>query len=96
VARKHKPMRTCVGCQTARGKREMIRIVRGADRSVQIDPKGKMAGRGAYLCANRQCWEQALNKGHIERALRTKLSEKDWAMLQAQANKFPNFDTGDQ
>jgi len=93
MSRKHKPMRTCIGCRRVRGKREMIRIVRTADGAVQIDPKGKMSGRGAYLCADAQCWDRALTKGQVERALRTKLSEEDRNMLQAQAHNFPRFDT---
>jgi len=37
---------------------------------VAIDPTGKRAGRGAYLCHDPACWEQALKRRGIERALR--------------------------
>ena len=45
---KHVPQRTCVGCREVLPKRKMVRLVRTSD-GVQIDPTGKLAGRGAYL-----------------------------------------------
>ncbi len=89
MGRKHRPMRTCVGCRRVRGKREMIRVVRSPEGVVRIDPKGKAAGRGAYLCANAACWEKALAKGHLERALRTKLRANERAELQEHIRTFP-------
>jgi uncharacterized protein len=43
--------------------------VRTPARAVTIDPTGRMAGRGAYLCADGSCWAAALKKSAIERAL---------------------------
>jgi predicted RNA-binding protein YlxR (DUF448 family) len=36
---------------------------------VLFDPSGRMAGRGAYLCADGSCWGRALDKGALSRAL---------------------------
>jgi predicted RNA-binding protein YlxR (DUF448 family) len=63
------PIRTCVACRTERGKRELVRIVRTPDGNVVIDPTGRLAGRGAYLCADGACWGTALKRSAIERAL---------------------------
>ncbi len=57
---KHIPQRTCIACRTVRAKRELIRIVRTDETHVQADATGKKAGRGAYLCRARECWEQVL------------------------------------
>ena len=73
--KKHQPQRTCVGCHEVISKRSLIRIVRLPD-AVQVDPTGKMAGRGAYLHDRRSCWENGL-KGSLSRALRTELSPQD-------------------
>jgi predicted RNA-binding protein YlxR (DUF448 family) len=73
--RKHVPQRTCVGCREILPKRTLIRIVRTAE-AVQIDPTGKLAGRGAYLHNQRSCWERGL-KGVLAHALKTELSEED-------------------
>ena len=68
---KHIPQRTCVGCRTTSAKREFVRVVRTPQATVQVDPTGKLSGRGAYLCASRTCWEEAIKKDRLARALRT-------------------------
>lgn len=73
--RKHIPQRTCVGCREVLPKRSLIRIVRSPE-GIQIDPTGKMPGRGAYLHDRHSCWERGL-KGALAHALRTSLSEED-------------------
>jgi predicted RNA-binding protein YlxR (DUF448 family) len=61
----------------------MIRVVRTSDGGVQVDPTGKRAGRGAYLCPRQVCWETALSKGWLERALRTRLTAQERDTLSA-------------
>lgn len=63
------PERTCVGCRTVRPKRELIRVVRRPDGEVTIDTGGKVPGRGAYLCPDEACFEQAVKRKALERAL---------------------------
>ena len=48
--------------------------MRGLDGEVRVDPIGKAAGRGAYLCANRPCWDAALKKKRLERSLNVTIS----------------------
>jgi len=68
--RRKVPARSCVACHTVRAKRQLIRIVRTSDGQVVVDPTGKKSGRGAYLCAQRPCWELGLKRGVLERALK--------------------------
>jgi len=75
------PQRTCVGCRTTSAKREFVRVVRTPEGPVEVDPTGKRNGRGAYLCARRACWEDALKKDKLARALRTTISAGDRAVL---------------
>ena len=63
------PTRTCVACRTERQKRDFVRIVRAPDGTVAFDATGRANGRGAYLCADGNCWQSALKKSSIERAL---------------------------
>lgn len=67
---KHIPVRTCVACRRTDAKRGLFRLVRDAAGHVAVDPSGKRAGRGAYLCHDPACWEQALKRHGLERALR--------------------------
>jgi predicted RNA-binding protein YlxR (DUF448 family) len=73
VRRKHVPMRTCVVCRVERAKRDLVRIVRTPTGQVEIDLTGKKAGRGAYLCRQRSCWEDKRMPQALERALQTTL-----------------------
>ncbi|MBN1486888.1 MAG: YlxR family protein [Anaerolineae bacterium] len=77
MKRKHIPERTCIACRTTRPKRELVRLVRTLEGTVVIDDSGKRSGRGAYLCRQQDCWEQALKRGLLNRALRLKLSDEE-------------------
>lgn len=67
---KHVPQRTCIACRRTGAKRGLMRLVRDAEGCVALDPTGKRAGRGAYLCHEPACWEQALKRHGLARALR--------------------------
>ena len=67
---KHIPIRTCVACRTSDAKRGLLRVVRLADSSVVFDPKGKIAGRGAYVCAQLACIALARKQKKLERSLK--------------------------
>ena len=67
---KHIPQRTCVACRSTDAKRTLIRLVRTPEGAVAVDPTGKRAGRGAYLCARVRCWERGINEKTLVRALR--------------------------
>jgi predicted RNA-binding protein YlxR (DUF448 family) len=79
--RKPVPQRTCVACREVRPKRELVRIVRAPEVGVAVDETGKRSGRGAYLCKSAACWENALSKGQLDRALRTRLTEEETTRL---------------
>jgi predicted RNA-binding protein YlxR (DUF448 family) len=79
---KHIPQRTCVACRGAQSKRELVRIVRTGTGEVEVDLTGKRAGRGAYLCPNPTCWEQALKRRILEHALQTTISPENRAVLE--------------
>ncbi|HEX5139780.1 MAG TPA: YlxR family protein [Dehalococcoidia bacterium] len=70
------PQRTCVSCRSTGDKRALVRIVRGPE-GVEVDPSGKKPGRGAYLCHQRECWQQAIRKGRLDAALKTRLTQDE-------------------
>ncbi len=49
---------------------------------MRVDPVGKEAGRGAYLCRTDSCWRRAMDKGTLERSLKLSLTAEDRAQLQ--------------
>jgi predicted RNA-binding protein YlxR (DUF448 family) len=89
---KHIPQRTCIACRAVRSKRELLRVVRTADQHIVADPTGKQAGRGAYLCRARECWETALSaRGRLENALKLEMPihPEDLARLREFAATLP-------
>ena len=73
------PQRTCVACRQTKPKWGLVRLVHTPKGDIEIDHRGKKAGRGAYLCPARECWELALIKdrrNRLARALRTVLTEE--------------------
>ncbi|MBI4590949.1 MAG: YlxR family protein [Candidatus Rokubacteria bacterium] len=67
---KREPQRTCIGCRRVRARVQLIRLVRRADGVVAIDRSGAAPGRGAYVCAERECVERGLKRGRLARAFR--------------------------
>ncbi|HST03477.1 MAG TPA: YlxR family protein [Chloroflexia bacterium] len=80
---KHVPQRTCVACRSTEAKRGLVRVVRTATGTVEVDETGKKAGRGAYLHKSRECWDKALKGKVLEYALKTAITAEDKAALQA-------------
>jgi predicted RNA-binding protein YlxR (DUF448 family) len=87
--RKHVPHRTCVACRAVRPKRELVRAVRTPDGEILVDETGKLNGRGAYLCRQKSCWDEALARGDIDRALKTRVRGESRAALRAYAEGLP-------
>ena len=57
---KNLPQRTCIGCNSIKAKKDLIRIVKNKEGQIYIDKTGKANGRGAYLCDNVECLEKAI------------------------------------
>ncbi len=74
VRARHVPVRTCVSCRETGAKRGLTRIVRTPEGTVEIDPTGRMNGRGAYLCEKPECWKRATATPILNRALNTTLT----------------------
>lgn len=70
-------------CRLKARKRELVRLVRTPDGSVEVDPTGKKAGRGAYLCANRACWQATAKGDRLSQALRGQVSAQDKERISA-------------
>ena len=52
-----------------------------ANGSVEVDPSGRKAGRGAYLCRSGECWQAGLKGGRLEHTLRATLTEDNRQQL---------------
>ena len=76
------PMRMCVGCREMKPKKELIRVVRGPEGDVSLDPTGKKPGRGAYVCRSGDCLSRAIRQKQLERQLEARMGDETAAALQ--------------
>ena len=82
------PRRTCVVCRSTTAKRTLHRIVRSPAGTVAYDPTGKAAGRGAYLCGQPACLDQAVRRRSIQRALKVTDTVAANAAVEALRNRM--------
>lgn len=70
------PQRKCLGCMESFPKKELIRVVRTPEGEVCIDLKGKMSGRGAYICKKEACLKKAVKSKRIQTNLEVTISDE--------------------
>lgn len=63
------PMRKCVATQEQCPKKDLLRIVKTPEGTIEVDTTGKMNGRGAYLKKDEAAVEIAKKKGALSKAL---------------------------
>ena len=75
------PMRKCVATQQQAPKKDLLRVVRCPDGTVEIDTTGKKNGRGAYLLKTKEALEIAKKKKCLDRALECTVDETVYEMI---------------
>jgi len=76
VQKKRKiPARMCIACRENKEKRELIRVIRIDEQTLQVDETGKANGRGAYICPSLECLEKAKKTRAFKRALDVDMSD---------------------
>ena len=75
------PLRKCISCGQSRPKKELIRIVKNKDNDVLVDLSGKVNGRGAYICASKECFEEAVKTKILSRSLEIDITEEVYDKL---------------
>ena len=70
------PLRTCMGCNEKKPKKELIRIVKDKQGNVSIDRTGKADGRGAYICDCVECLEKVIKSKRLTKVLEKDISEE--------------------
>ena len=70
------PMRMCTGCGKMKPKRELVRVVKSQAGDVSLDLTGKKAGRGAYICRDRECLQKARKARRLEKAFSCRIPDE--------------------
>ena len=79
---KRVPQRKCVGCGEMIGKKGAVRVVRDKEGSFSVDPTGKKAGRGAYICNDTKCLELARKGKKLERSFKCQVPSEIYDALE--------------
>ena len=75
------PMRRCVATMESLPKKELIRIVRTPQGTVEIDETGKKNGRGVYLKRSVEAVEIAKKRKALARSLECEIPEELYVAL---------------
>ena len=78
------PLRQCLGCREMKAKKELIRVVRSPEGEVSLDFKGKLPGRGAYVCPSPECLARVRKSRALERAFSAQLPAEVYEALELQ------------
>ncbi len=82
------PLRQCVGCMTAKPKKELVRIVKSKDGIISLDSTGKAAGRGAYICKDQECLKKAEKKKAFNRSFQQDVEKEVYEQLSEEMSKI--------
>jgi len=86
VNNKKIPMRLCIGCGEMKSKREMMRVLKTPEEEFALDATGKKNGRGAYLCKNKMCLQQAIKSKGLERSFKMSIPKEVYTKLEEEFN----------
>lgn len=88
------PMRMCIGCRERHPKKELLRVVRRAsDGEIMMDVTGKVSGRGAYVCRDKEaCLERAAKTRALERQLEHPISAEVYESLRRQLEEYARIE----
>jgi len=75
------PVRMCIACRSRDAKAGLVRIVKHKSDGLYIDKTGKADGRGAYVCASRECIDLAQKKKALERAFKMAIEPQLYDLL---------------
>ena len=69
------PMRTCVVTREKCEKKELVRVVRTPEGTVEVDATGNKNGKGAYLKLSFEVIQKARKNKALDRALEVEVPE---------------------
>ena len=77
------PQRQCVACRQHFDKRSLGRVVKKPDGTIVFDKTGKVSGRGAYVCLNKECFKNlVLMRQDLLKGCRQMQQEQLWICLE--------------
>lgn len=63
--KEHTPERMCVACRMRSEPQNRLRLVMGPDGTLACDFRGKLGGRGAWICVSRACFDKLFKRRYL-------------------------------
>lgn len=82
------PMRMCTGCREMKPKKELVRVVKTTDGEIRLDNTGRLNGRGAYICKDKECLNKARKTNAFARAFETAVSQEIYNQLETELDNI--------
>lgn len=88
MKKKKIPERKCIACNSRDAKKSLLRIVKNKDGEIFIDPTNKANGRGAYVCATKECLTNAIKTKALNRAFKIDVDDSVYDELLKELNNY--------
>ncbi len=88
MKKKKIPERKCIACNSRDAKKSLLRIVKNKDGEIFIDPTNKANGRGAYVCATKECLTKAIKTKALNRAFKIDVDDSVYDELLKELNNY--------
>ena len=76
-------------CRQAKNKKDLIRVVRDKEGNVSVDATGKLNGRGAYICPDKECLKKAIKNKGLEKTLKISgIGEEIYSQLEKELGEI--------
>ncbi|WP_036900583.1 MULTISPECIES: YlxR family protein [Prochlorococcus] len=77
-------LRRCVACRTLFDRQKLWKVTRDFQDGIVLD---KGMGRSAYICPKKECFEEALRRKRLQKALRCQVPLTVFDLLQNRLNE---------
>lgn len=82
------PQRKCIVCGELKDKNDLLRIVKNKEEGILIDERGKINGRGAYVCKSESCIKGLKKSNKLNQAFKMKIDDDIYEELEAYEVKW--------
>ena len=70
-----------MGCNQAKEKNELLRIVKSKEGAIEVDLTGKKNGRGAYICKSEECLNKVIKSKRLSKVLEQEINQDIYESL---------------
>ncbi len=88
MANKKIPMRMCTGCREMKPKKELVRVVKTPENDIKLDTTGKLNGRGAYICKDKECLNKARKMNAFSRTFGIAVPQEIYSQLETELDNI--------